>query len=442
MMHKTMAFPGLMLPVLLLLGCDPGPAPEAAVAAVDTVDGTARLRYAAAGQGSADWSTDTIAVIGDPFAEDPYQFDEVSEEGITGDAEGNVYVLDRQGARVLKYSSDGHHVATFGRKGEGPGELDQPVGLALGPADTVWVSDFSNSRLTGFPQDGGAPRTVAFAEGSGIPSPRMAVREGAFVLQFRPIFAFGRGAGGAFRMSRGTDGDAEESGPLTLPVLVLGPSLEPLDTLWETPEPPMDMVQLETAGRLMVTMMSREFHPEFQWAAFSDGGLVLSDSAAYVLHLLDASGAPRLVIERDPAPRPATEADREAARQRVREAAGSGMGVRMGGGGPDSEAADKLLQQRIEKMTFAERIPRVVELRVDPQDRIWVGVSEETADAVDRIDIYDRAGRLLAELREFDMPDAFLGSDHVATLRRDDLDVQQVVVLRVTESGSSAVGAL
>lgn len=238
-------------------------------------------------------------------------------------------------------------------------------------------------------------------------------------------------------MSRGGDDDGSEGPPL-LPVLRLTRSLEPVDTVWTTPEPPMDMVQLESAGRLMVTMMAREFYPEFQWAPFSDGGLVVSDSAAYVLHLLDAGGNRVRTVERGPAPRTATEADRELARQRVREESESS--IRIGGAGPDQETQERILEQRLEKMTFDDLIPRVVSLAVDPADRIWVGVSEATPGEVERIDIYDRTGTLLGELRDFPVPDVFLGPDRIAVLRRDELDVQQVVIMDVSGPETEVAG--
>lgn len=412
-------------------GCgDTGP--DRIEVAVDTVDGVERLTYAAEPATALDWSVDTVAVLGDAFAEDAYQFNNVAAGGLASDDAGNLYVLDRQGGRILKYAPDGSHLATVGRQGGGPGELSQPIALSVGPGDTIWVSDFSNSRFTGYPQDGDDPRTIAFPENAGIPGQRLATYGDGFITMFRPLLGISR-SGGRMQMTR-IGQEAADSGPPMLPVLRLTRSLEPVDTLWSTPEPPMDMVQLEAAGNIMVTMMSREFYPDFQWAGFSDGGIVVSDSAAYVLRLLDPGGNLVRTIARGPAPRATTEADREGARQRVRDES-QGAGVRIGGGGgPDEETRDRILQQRLEKMTFAELIPRIVDLRVDPADRIWVAVSEDTPDEADRIDIYDRDGSLLGELRDFPFPDVFMTADRIGVLRADELDVQQVVILDVNRT--------
>lgn len=416
-----------------------GAAIPGATATVDTVNGVERLQYPAEAAPPLAWTTDTLLVLGDAFAEDEYQFNEINADGLVGDRDGSLLVLDRQGKRVLRYGPDGAHRTTYGREGEGPGELAQPLGLAVGPGDTLWVSDFSNSRLTGYPSAGGEPRSVPFPDNSGFPSRRLAVTDDGYVLRFQPMFNVGRRSGGGFQMSRG-DGSEEERPPLSL-VRYDRTDFQPRDTLWSTAEPPTDVVQLEMGDRLMVTVMAREFHPELLWAPFSDGGLALSDSAAYVIRLLNASGDVDRIIERAPAPRTVTEADREAARERLRESSTAGGGIRMGGGGPDEQTQQRMLEQRLDKMTFAEIVPRIVRLEVDAQDRIWVAVSEDVAGEVARIDIFDRQGRLLGELRDFAMPDVFLTDGRVGLLRRDELDVQQVVVLDVREGDSEVASA-
>ena len=420
--------PSLLLLTSVLAACGDGGGGDdsGAVATVDTVGGVEVLSYPEASAGALGWGMDTLAVLGDAFAEDEYQFGMVSRDRLAADDAGNLYVLDMQGARLLKYDARGQHLRTFGRKGEGPGELSQPLGLAVGPGDTAWVSDFANSRLTGYPTSGGEPRVVPFPENGGIPSSRMAALDDAFLMIFRPMFNFRQGSGGELEMSRG---DGSVANRPTLPLLRMDRSLAPLDTLWRTPEPPLDLVQIESGDRMTMVMLSREFWPEFRWDSFNDGGVVISDSSGYVLHFLSPDGDVERTVTRAPAARTATEQDRERVRQRLREESG---GVRIGGGS-DEEMQERILQQRLEKMTFAEVIPRIVRLAVDPQDRVWVGVSEDVPDEVARVDVYDRQGRLLGELRDVPAPDVFLGAGRVGVLRQNELDVQQVVLLELSE---------
>ncbi|MFQ5747644.1 MAG: hypothetical protein ACE5HF_10565, partial [Gemmatimonadota bacterium] len=120
-----------------------------------------------------------------------------------------------------------------------------------------------------------------------------------------------------------------------------------------------------------------------------------------------------------------TEEDRAAERDRIREE---------GEESSRSESERTLLEARLEKTTFADVIPRISGLAVDGRDRIWVGVSEQTPETVERIDVYDRDGVLLGEIANDPLlPDLFYGPGLAAVIRRDDLDVQQIVILRLVE---------
>jgi sugar lactone lactonase YvrE len=57
-------------------------------------------------------------------------------------------------ARILKFSSDGRFLEAWGKKGTGPGELDQPHALAMDSKGRLFVGDRSNNRIQIFDQDG------------------------------------------------------------------------------------------------------------------------------------------------------------------------------------------------------------------------------------------------------------------------------------------------
>lgn len=70
-------------------------------------------------------------------------------------ARGYVYVTDYGGMRILKVSSSGELLSTFGRgKGQGPGEFQAITGVAIGKDDDVWVADVNNARLVRFSATG------------------------------------------------------------------------------------------------------------------------------------------------------------------------------------------------------------------------------------------------------------------------------------------------
>ena len=70
---------------------------------------------------------------------------------------GDVFVSEGHGganSRILKFSKDGKWIKTWGRKGAGPGELDQPHALAMDSRGRLFVGDRGNNRIQIFDQDG------------------------------------------------------------------------------------------------------------------------------------------------------------------------------------------------------------------------------------------------------------------------------------------------
>jgi sugar lactone lactonase YvrE len=71
---------------------------------------------------------------------------------------GDIFVADGHGektnARIVKFSKDGKFIKAWGKEGKGPGEFDQPHGIALDSAGRLFVADRANSRLQIFDQDG------------------------------------------------------------------------------------------------------------------------------------------------------------------------------------------------------------------------------------------------------------------------------------------------
>ena len=118
------------------------------MATVDTVSGVERLTWPESGAPALDWTLDTATVIGGFEASGPdYQFDQVRPGGLVGDPAGNVYVLDGTGLRVVAYGPTGEFIGSWGREGNGPGELARPGSLAVAPDGTLWITDDGNRRL-------------------------------------------------------------------------------------------------------------------------------------------------------------------------------------------------------------------------------------------------------------------------------------------------------
>lgn len=60
--------------------------------------------------------------------------------GITVDSRGRIFVLDGGFAHVVMYDPGSMETRTFGRKGEGPGEFNQPTAIGIDSNDRIYVA--------------------------------------------------------------------------------------------------------------------------------------------------------------------------------------------------------------------------------------------------------------------------------------------------------------
>ena len=83
---------------------------------------------------------------------------------IAYDSRGNLFILDSRDKCIKKYSPAGKHIITFGRKGQGPGEMTRPYNIEIDPDDNIVVYDFSGRRFSVFSNDGENIATKRFNE--------------------------------------------------------------------------------------------------------------------------------------------------------------------------------------------------------------------------------------------------------------------------------------
>lgn len=69
---------------------------------------------------------------------------------VVTDENGDIYVAEGHGgdnARIIVFDRAGRYLREFGKKGSGPGEFDQPHGLAFDAKGRLFVADRSNNRI-------------------------------------------------------------------------------------------------------------------------------------------------------------------------------------------------------------------------------------------------------------------------------------------------------
>jgi hypothetical protein len=115
-------------------------------------------------------------VIGVEDGDENYLFGRIFDVAVSSG--GAIYVLDNGFNRVQKYDSSGVYIGTFGRKGEGPGEFNFPIAIAVDGLGNVYVADRSKVQIfdvTGTYTDsfehgfsGSFPRSIRINESNGI----------------------------------------------------------------------------------------------------------------------------------------------------------------------------------------------------------------------------------------------------------------------------------
>ncbi|MBI3755027.1 MAG: tetratricopeptide repeat protein, partial [Deltaproteobacteria bacterium] len=96
-----------------------------------------------------------------PFAQTPLDsrvsFHKTISQSATDIAvgsKGNLFVLDKEGAKVAVMDMDGNIAASFGSKGKKQGMFKEPSNLALDENDNIYVSDTGNDRIQVFDSRG------------------------------------------------------------------------------------------------------------------------------------------------------------------------------------------------------------------------------------------------------------------------------------------------
>jgi len=89
------------------------------------------------------------------------------------DKDETAYVLDRKDNRVKIFDAKGKFLRAFGKKGQGPGELNQPVGILISPENEVLVEDILSQRLAFFALDGKFLRHVSTTKTLGLSGVQM-----------------------------------------------------------------------------------------------------------------------------------------------------------------------------------------------------------------------------------------------------------------------------
>ena len=398
---------------------------------------------AGGGDGDADADVALVATIEDVYSvgaragEEWEQFTRVDK--VAFDASGNLHVFDPEAHRVVVVDGEGNLLREVGGQGEGPGELAQPWGFEILPDGGSVIYDFPVT-LQLYDREGGfvdqitlderrTPGTVLIAR----PDGRLVSKDGMHIT----------------RPGQEREEEEEEDSHLRdIDLFALdGSPMEVLYRAWDLPPTPEDEVvtsENEEGRQEMSFSLNRmrAFEPGLHVAMLSDGRLAVVDSVGYRVKLVGLDGSVAGTVERRIPPEPVTEAIREAERAGRREAFAETGSVTFGGGGGlvDDDLARRLaaqLAEQVESMVFADVIPVIDDMAVDPEDRIWIERTGPGAADGGPIDLLTADGEYVGTL-PLDgprIPDAFGPGGLMAYIEADELDVPIVRVVRLVALG-------
>jgi len=372
-------------------------------ATFDTLtSGTIVVRNTGAAWGPADaWTPVEVFRIGSADAEDPYVFPEAWSLSLAIDGRDRIYVSDFQIGEVRLFAADGSYIRTIARQGEGPGEVSQPVALAVDARDELWIVDGRNRRYTVFDSAGALAAEYRRDETAwGVPwrigfGPDGRMYEAGSVPGAEPgdrALALYANAVSADRLSR--DGEA------WVPV---------------SEEPPASFeLDYGDGSRAFHPI---PFHPEPRWAFDGRDGIWSGDGAHYRLVHRSLAGDTLRVVELPDRAMPIDPVARDEQLDWVSELPG-----------------------RLRDQVDLDRVPSTVaefdRILVDDRGFVWVSAgwrplrgSEEPT----RFDIFSPDGEYLGQLAFPFHPQplpAFRG-DLVVGVTTDELDVPQVVGYRL-----------
>lgn len=192
--------------------------------------------------------------------------------------DGTAYVLDRKDSRVKVFDAKGKFLRAFGKAGQGPGEMNQPVGILITPENEVLVEDALNQRLAVFGLDGTFSRHISTAKALGL-SGIMMDRRGLIVAR-----SMGLG----------------EAGKMSMDVKTYDKDFNPKVKLasFEFPVSLQAKINPFSAMNLL-------------YALDGQGGLYFGSQPGYEIKVLSLEGKPLKTIGREYDPVPITKEDKD-----------------------------------------------------------------------------------------------------------------------------------
>lgn len=181
------------------------------------------------------------------------------------DSEGNLYILDYKGFCIKKFDHDGKFIKSFGRKGEGPGEMLAAYDMAMDPEGHIVIYDFQNSsRFSVFDTEGAFLKSFTLSE-----------------MGFRSLASFGFALDGAVYASIDFTDYSQPDGKTKTTIAKIDP-VKKTETAIDSAS--TQKWYAAQSGE-SVMMISAPFCPELLWGSAPSGNVIVANSDDYAIRI-------------------------------------------------------------------------------------------------------------------------------------------------------------
>ncbi len=365
------------------------------------------------------------------------------------DGAGNLLVLDVVNQRVVVIGPDGQLVRVVGREGEGPGEFQMSLVIAVWRDGRLALPDMGHSAIQVFNPEGELERFVRLADETTPLTATLGFRER---IRADPLGdgIIAQGVGGVLaqmaNFANRRTGQPEDENPAgvddrALEMLDLSGDVmtsSPILHGWRAPRPGASLSSADAAdwSSVVATTEDRYFEPGFHWDVLPNGTIAYSDSSAYAIKLARPDGSVINVLTRPPSPEAVSERIRQelvASRLQLLDERSAGRSSSAGALPPQPPGESR---QRIRNRGFYHEVPVVRGIAVTWDGGLWIQRrGEDPWDDDGPIDVFNADHEYLGTLAvgQPAMPTAFGPHGLVVHMERDELDVPTIVVSQWVE---------
>jgi len=225
--------------------------------------------------------------------------------GVAFNEDGSLFILDNDAGHVVVVGPSGQFVRTISNKGEGPGELNQPLGLTVLDDGRTAVNDTGRG-IKVFNRDGESLQEAGFTFETGMPGAEM------HAMPDHSLLSAGLAGRSLTALMRGEEEEEPEGRPIGR--FRLDGTQEEFHLAWAGP--PVEDAETQTGNMRIVMSRMEAFPLPLSFGVLRDGRVALADSVGYRVKILDASGQVTGTLERPISPVAVTDEIRDSERER------------------------------------------------------------------------------------------------------------------------------